>query len=266
MRILITGATDGIGREAVRRLAADGHYLLLHGRDAAKLDALATEVSKDAGGVACHLADLSLLSDAQRLGNDLAANDDPPDVLINNAGVFKASQTQTGDGLDIRFAVNTIAPWILTRRLLPLMPVNGRVVNVSSAAQAPVSIDALGGFMSLSHGAAYAQSKLAITMWSRHMAATAAQAEQVIVAVNPASMLGTKMVKEAFGVDGGDVGIGADILVRAALSDEFADANGLYYDNDARRFDSPHPEGLDDELALALEQSMMAVVERVLGR
>ncbi|MCH9684249.1 MAG: oxidoreductase, partial [Deltaproteobacteria bacterium] len=71
------------------------------------------------------------------------------------------------------------------------------------------------------------------------------------------SMLGTKMVKDAFGVAGDDIGIGADILVRAALADEFAAASGRYFDNDARRFASPHPDALDagkcDEVVRAVE-------------
>ena len=67
----------------------------------------------------------------------------------------------------------------------------------------------------------------------------------VVVAVNPASFLGTKMVKEAYGTSGNDIGIGADILARAATSDEFATASGRYYDNDAGRFADPHPDALD---------------------
>ena len=69
----------------------------------------------------------------------------------------------------------------------------------------------------------------------------------MIVAVNPGSLLGTKMVKEAYGRDGADIQIGADILVKAALSDEFADANGRYFDNDSGQFASPHPDAMDAE-------------------
>ncbi len=97
----------------------------------------------------------------------------------------------------------------------------------------------------LDDGEAYAQSKLAITMWSRHLAEELGPGGPMIVAVNPASMLGTKMVKSGFGVVGNDISIGADILVRAALSDEFADASGKYYDNDVKRFTHAHPDTLD---------------------
>ncbi len=99
---------------------------------------------------------------------------------------------------------------------------------------------------------AYAQSKLAITMWSCHMAMELKENGPAIIAVNPASMLGSKMVKEAYGVAGGDLSIGADILCRAALSDEFAGASGKYFDNDTGRFASPHPDALDAEKNAAL--------------
>jgi hypothetical protein len=91
-------------------------------------------------------------------------------------------------------------------------------------------------------------SKLALTMWSRFLGLALEGKGPAIIAVNPASMLGSKMVKEAYGVTGGDLGIGADILCRAALSDEFSDATGKYFDNDRGIFASPHPDALDDSL------------------
>lgn len=72
------------------------------------------------------------------------------------------------------------------------------------------------------------------------MANTLAHKGPVIVAVNPASFLGSKMVKESYGVAGGDLNIGADILCRAALADEFADASGKYFDNGSDQFAQPH--------------------------
>jgi NAD(P)-dependent dehydrogenase (short-subunit alcohol dehydrogenase family) len=107
---------------------------------------------------------------------------------------------------------------------------------------------------------AYAQSKLALTIWSREMA-LAQKDGPVIVAVNPGSMLGSKMVKEGFGVAGGDIRIGADILTRAALGDEFAEASGLYFDNDSGQFASPHPDALDRHKS----QEVVRVIETVLA-
>ena len=187
------------------------------------------------------------------------------DVLINNAGVLKVSDPITKDGLDVRFVVNTLAPYFLTKKLLPLMNADSRVVNLSSAAQAPVNLLALSGEVQLGDDfQAYAQSKLAITSWSRSMALELGDNGPMIVSVNPSSYLGTKMVKEGFGMAGNDIGIGVDILRRAALEDEFAGASGKYYDNDAKRFNQPHPEALNEGKAKELVQTLDMLLERLL--
>ena len=109
-----------------------------------------------------------------------------------------------------------------------------------------MNLDALAGRASLAdHFTAYAQSKLALTMWSR--ALSLEDGSPVMIAVNPGSMLGSKMVKEGFGVAGGDIRVGAEILTRAALTDEFATASGQYFDNDKGRFAPPHPDALDPQ-------------------
>ncbi len=250
--ILITGATDGIGLETARRLATDGHRVLLHGRSADKLDAAARAVGDPAGR---YLADLSRLADVEALAAAIAVEHQRLDVLINNAGVFKTPVTTTAEGLDVRFMVNTLAPYALTRRLLPLFAREGRIVNLSSAAQSPVSLRALTGESRLSDMEAYAQSKLALTMWSATLAAELTDGP-VVVAVNPGSLLASKMVREGFGVAGSDLGIGAEILARAALSPDFADASGRYFDNDAGRFGPPHPDALDLDKSRALVRAM----------
>ena len=117
------------------------------------------------------------------------------------------------------------------------------------------------GQLDASDGAAYAQSKLALTMWSRSMALSLNDDGPAIIAVNPRSMIGSKMVKEAYGVAGGDLRIGADILCRAALSDEFADASGRYFDNDTGQFASPHP----DAQNIQKREAIVRVIEAVLG-
>ena len=131
-KILITGATDGIGLETARILVADGHHVLLHGRSKYKLEAVHEELSK-VGTVESYIADLSDVNDTKNLASDITAKHESLDVLINNAGVLKTPNPITADGSDIRFVVNTIAPYMLTKALLPLMNSNGRIVNLSSA-------------------------------------------------------------------------------------------------------------------------------------
>ena len=110
--ILITGATDGIGLETARMLVSLGHNVLLHGRSPAKLENVESALSAiaDGGQVDSHLADLSRLADVEALATAVAERNTNLEVLINNAGVYNTPDRLTQDGLDVRFAVNTIAP------------------------------------------------------------------------------------------------------------------------------------------------------------
>ncbi|SMP67603.1 short chain dehydrogenase [Neorhodopirellula lusitana] len=246
-RILLTGATDGIGLATAKTLVSLGHHVMLHGRSNEKLERVKqalSAMSADAT-VESYVADLSDMSDVESFAKAVAHTHERLDVLINNAGVFVAANPVTSDGIDLRFAVNTIAPYLLTQRLLPLLGKSGRVINLSSAAQAPVEMDAFRGDRRLADGEAYAQSKLALTMWSRSLATTLGEHGPAIIAVNPGSFLGSKMVKEAYGAAGKDLNIGAEILTRAALDDDFASASGKYFDNDSGQFASPHPDAID---------------------
>jgi len=246
--IFITGATDGIGLETAKLLAPQGHTLLIHGRNADKLASVKEELTAvtGVGPVETYKADFSVMANVEALAAEVLRAHERVDILINNAGVFKTSKPRTDEGYDLRFAVNTFAPYILTARLMPVIPKTGRVINLSSAAQAPVDLSALAGETELGDMPAYAQSKLAITMWTRAMA-EAHPDGPLFSAVNPGSLLNTNMVKAGWGGSDNDVGIGADILVRAALSDEFKGRSGDYFDNDSGRFAPPHPNGLDEK-------------------
>lgn len=264
--ILVTGSTDGIGLETARLLVLQGHHVLLHGRNPAKLEDVEKTLSglPDGGPVESYVADLSRLSDVAAFAKAVAEGHDKLDALINNAGVFKTPTLITQDGLDIRFAVNTIAPYLLTQKLLPLLGASGRVVNLSSAAQSPVNPEALAGRVRLSDDlTAYAQSKLALTMWSLSMALSLKDEGPAIIAVNPGSLLGTKMVKEGFGMPGNDIRIGVDILIRAALADEFKTASGQYFNNDSGEFASPHPDALNVQKTEEIVRTIEAVLAEI---
>ncbi|MEM9277606.1 MAG: SDR family NAD(P)-dependent oxidoreductase [Pseudomonadota bacterium] len=258
--ILITGSTDGIGLLTAKMLAADGHTALLHGRSESKLEVAAAEI---AGNIETYKADLSSMKDVKAFAAAVMQKHHHIDVLINNAGVFKVPNPQTADGYDMRMIVNTVAPYLLTKLLMPVMTSNSRVVNLSSAAQAPVEHMAFEPNADLGDGEAYAQSKLAITMWSKHMADQLGSDGPSIIAVNPASFLGSKMVKEAYGTQGNDMSIGANILMRAALDDEFADASGRYFDNDRGSFANPHPDALDPTKNAAVVEAIEELLPKL---
>ncbi len=261
--ILITGATDGIGLETAKLLFQKSHHLLIHGRSATKMAELESSLSALSGGGSfeSYLADMSQLNEVDAMAKAIIDKHDTLDVLINNAGVFKMANPVTHNGLDARFVVNTFAPYKLTNQLLPLIGAGGRVVNLSSAAQATVNIEAMTGKTKLADMDAYAQSKLAITMWSIDLAG---QTEApVVIAVNPGSLLATKMVKEGFGTAGNDIGIGANILCRAALDDEFAKASGQYFDNDRGQFGPPHPDALDANKREIVVNAIGSVVNQI---
>jgi len=268
--ILLTGATDGIGLETAKMLLAQGHTVLLHGRNKDKLNTVQASLNADypQGSTVSYVADLSDMAQVQALAknvlSDLQQADKILDVLINNAGVYKLANITTKAGLDARFAVNTIAPYLLTKLLLPAMNTQSRVVNVSSAAQSSINFESLVGNRPLSDSVAYAQSKLAITMWSRHLGLALKATGPLVVSVNPKSLLGSKMVKDAYGLDGGDLKLGADIFCRAALSDEFKEATGLYFDNDTERFAPPHPDALNNDKTQQLIDTLDALLRSLI--
>ena len=266
-KILLTGATDGIGFETARALAEHGHHLLLHGRSETKMAEVVRVLNADypQSKVESYCADLSRFGEIRSMLQAITQAHDSLDVIINNAGVFKIADPLTQDGLDIRFVVNTVAPYIITRTLLSLLAHDGRVVNLSSAAQAPIDLDALRGKKHIDQAfQAYAQSKLAITIWSQELARALAP-KQVMIAVNPGSLLASKMVKEGFGVAGNDLKIGADILLRTALSEEFAQASGKYFDNDSKQLSAPHTEALNRNKAHQLIETINLIVEKHYG-
>ena len=241
-KILVTGATDGIGFETAKLLAREGQHLLIHGRSKEKIQSTVTKIKSAFPNalVESYLADLSKFDDIYSLANAILKQHKSLDVIINNAGVLKMPSPITEDGLDARFVVNTIAPAIISELLLPILAKDGRIINLSSAAQAPVGSNALLGITKLNDDMqAYAQSKLALTMWV-HEKAKELISSQVVVAVNPGSLLASKMVKEGFGISGNDLTIGAQVLVDAALSDKFQGASGKYFDNDKGDFSNSH--------------------------
>jgi NAD(P)-dependent dehydrogenase (short-subunit alcohol dehydrogenase family) len=202
--VLITGSTDGLGRHLALRLGAAGARILIHGRDAGR----AQEVREDilaAGGPepVVLLADLADLREVDRLADRIRRGVDRLDVLVNNAGVGfgapGAARQLSADGVELRFAVNYLAAYRLTRLLVPLLTASApaRVVNVASGGQQAVDFaDPMleRGYDGVS---AYRRSKLAMIMFTFDLAAELADAGVTVNAVHPATYMDTTMVREA---------------------------------------------------------------------
>lgn len=251
-KILITGSTSGIGKLVALELAKDGHELIIHGRseesvNQAILDIKAESNNKSIKGFAADFSDLDSVNDMADSLNKLG---DKIDVLINNAGVYKSANQKNKDRLDMRIVVNYLAPYLFTKKLMSLLNDNSRVINLSSAAQSSVSLELLEGKEDVSEGIAYAQSKLALTMWSFYLAKSLNGVS--VIAVNPGSLLNTNMVKEAFGHHLAPAEKGAEILHALAVSNEYLNITGKYFDNDRGNFGEAHPDAYNKEKVHAL--------------
>ncbi len=254
--IFITGSTDGIGKLAAIKLAKEGHEIFLHGRNQDKLKLAISEVKAQSQNenIKGYLADFTDLDSIKEMARQMNNEQSHIDILINNAGVFKSNRSQNKDGLDVRFVVNYLAPCLLTDELMPLLKKGNeaRIINLSSAAQSPVSHLALTGKQQISVNESYAQSKLALSMWSFWLSEK--QKDMVIIAVNPGSLLNTKMAKEAYGTHWSSADKGANILYELAISEKHKEMTGQYFDNDAGSYSQAHPDAYNETLIQNLNE------------
>ncbi|MEN0051635.1 MAG: SDR family NAD(P)-dependent oxidoreductase [Bacteroidota bacterium] len=262
--ILITGSTDGIGKLAAIKLAKDGHQVYLHGRSSEKLQRVIEEVKVASKNekIKGFVADLSDLDAVRKMAKVVKAEISQLDVLINNAGVFKSPNALNKDGLDLRLVVNYLAPYVLTDELLPVLEAseNARIINLSSAAQSTVSKGFLTGTTQISTQEAYAQSKLALTIWSFDLAKK--QSDISVIAVNPGSLLNTRMVQEAYGRYWSSADKGANILYDLAVSQQYEGITGKYFDNDKGGFGAAHADAYKEALIKQLMETTIAVLEK----
>ncbi|MEM9510388.1 MAG: SDR family NAD(P)-dependent oxidoreductase [Cyanobacteria bacterium P01_E01_bin.35] len=246
--ILITGSTDGIGKLVGIKFAEQGHEVYLHGRNPEKLATVVSEIKEETKNenIKGFMADFSDLDAVKQMTQEIKQHLSKLDVLINNAGVYNSSKSQNSDGLDMRFAVNYLAPFLLTNELMPLLKQGEepRIINLSSAAQSSVDYELLTGNKKRSPSKAYAQSKLALTMWSFYLAKQ--DPDINVIAVNPGSLLNTNMVKEAFGNYWSSADKGANILYELAVSEDYHDASGKYFDNDRGTFGESYPDAYSE--------------------
>jgi NAD(P)-dependent dehydrogenase (short-subunit alcohol dehydrogenase family) len=232
--ILVTGATDGLGKRVAFELAASGATVLLHGRSRKRLEATLEEAREGTGSekLGFYLADLSSLGEVRTLAERVLTEQDRLDVLVNNAGVIVGERRESEDGYELTFAVNYLAHFLLTHLLLPLLrdSAPARVVNVASAGQSPIDFDDV--MLERGYGGmkAYTQRKLAQVIFTFELAERLGASGVTVNALHPASLMDTKMVLETFGRSMSTVKEGAEATVRLAASPELEGVTGRYFD------------------------------------
>lgn len=241
--VLVTGSTDGVGKLVAEQLARAGAHVLVHGRNPEKGARVVADVRRATGNdaVTYYNADFSSLDEVRRLGATIVEAHDRLDVLINNAGIGGGPQPRTRretsrDGYELRFAVNYLAPFLLTHLLLPTLrrSVPARVVNVASAGQYPIDFDDVMLTRRYEGWHAYAQSKLAQVMFTITLAERLAGSGVTVNALHPATYMNTKIVIEGGNAPRSTVEEGAHAIVYVATSPELETVTGAYFDGTRR--------------------------------
>lgn len=263
--VVLVGATSGIGRAAAQRLAADGHTLILVGRNEKRGESLLRELGRTPAGAASSFlaADVATAAGVDRVAQYVIERTDRVDVLVNNAGIVAPERTETEEGMELNFAVHHLAPFSMTARLLPLLQAGqGRVVNVNSdnhrkpvrGGPGPVKLDFsdLHAEHSYDPFLAYSRGKLANLLFTYELHRR--HPELTVLAFHP-GLVRTDLPRsfpriQAFLVTALAMSPrrGAEPLVRLAMSPEVR--SGGYYD----RFDlaESSPESHDPEAAARL--------------
>jgi len=233
--ILITGSTDGVGRRVAERLGAAGATILIHGRDAERAASLKATIERAGGEAAVYLADFSSLEAVRALAEAVARDRPRLDVLINNAGIGVggpgARRETSRDGCELRFAVNYLAGFLLTRLLLPrVVAARGRIVNVASIGQQAIDFDEVMLTRGYSGRRAYCQSKLAEIMFAFDLAEELEGAGVAVNALHPATYMDTTMARRDGVEPLSSVDEGAEAILRLAVAPLGEGESGRYYD------------------------------------
>ncbi|MDA8139519.1 MAG: SDR family oxidoreductase [Desulfobacteraceae bacterium] len=231
--ILITGATDGIGKLAALRLADQRVQVLIHGRNPEKVTAVVAEAKNSSGNKKIEglSADFSSLSEVRRLAEEILERHPRLDVLINNAGVGFADERYSRDGHELRFAVNYLAPFLFTHLLLPALKnaAPARIVNVASAGQYPVDFEDIMLEKHFDGIKAYRRSKLSLIMFTFDLAEELKEARITVNAMHPGTYLNTNMVRRAKVTPLGEPDSGAQAEVFLATSPALEGVTGQYF-------------------------------------
>ena len=234
--ILITGATAGLGKMTAERFAQAGAKVLLHGRNQEKGQKVLEEIQTSTGNQKLEYfnADLSSLQSTVQLAEDLISSGVQIDILINNAGLgggpeTKGDRQSSSDGFELIWAVNYLAPVLLTRKLLPIINEDARIINVASVAQTELDFDDLNMEKYYDSYTAYARSKLALIMFTFDLADEVKDQGIIVNALHPSTLMDTDMAIDHFGGTQSTVEEGFEAVKHLATSEEMEGVTGEYF-------------------------------------
>jgi NAD(P)-dependent dehydrogenase (short-subunit alcohol dehydrogenase family) len=236
--VLVTGATDGIGRQVVRELAARGVRTIVHGRSKAKVDKTLEQLRAELPGAELDgvAFDVGRLAEVRRGAAAILERAPELHVLVNNAAIFANERVVTEDGLEATFAVDYLGPFLLTELLAARLEASAsaapsRVIDVASIAHTRGRIEF--DDMQLTRGwtgySAYAAAKLALVMHAQSLADRRDATKLVAYSLHP-GVIATKLLRQGFGpVQGGSVEQGARTIVRLATGETVDEPSGTYF-------------------------------------
>lgn len=251
--ILITGATDGLGKALAFELSGhSGIRLVLHGRSQERLEKLEKELAGGPADITTVQADFAELAQVARLAERIRGLTDDISVLVNNAGVSSGHARQlSADGHELCFAVNHLAPFLLTKRLLPLLRAGApaRVVNVASLSQTSIDFDDLAMAHGYTRQRAYSVSKLALVMAGMELGERFDPGVLTVNSLHPGTYMPTKMLDSPeLSIDSLDTGVRSTL--RLAFDSELAYMTGRFFDRGTETH--AHPDAYRSELRTEL--------------
>jgi NAD(P)-dependent dehydrogenase (short-subunit alcohol dehydrogenase family) len=259
--ILITGATDGHGRALAAELAAAGATVLIHGRDDTRGQETIEKIHARTGNGKLHWlrADLASLDDVRALAEQVKRDNDRLDALVNNAGIGTTTDRDTHrmesyDGYELRFAVNYLSGYLLTRLLLPLLEASApaRIVNVTSAGQAPIDFDDVMLERHYNGVQAYCQSKLAQIMFTLDLAEELRDRAVSATCLHPATYMPTKIVNAEGITPSSPLEQGVRATLRLVADPQLDGVTGRYFNG--TRAAGPHPQAHDPKARRRLRE------------
>jgi NAD(P)-dependent dehydrogenase (short-subunit alcohol dehydrogenase family) len=259
--ILITGATDGLGRALATELATAGATLLVHGRSDARGQETIADIQTKTGNDKLRWlrADFASLDEVRGLAEQVASESPQLDALVNNAGIGATNsgedrRTESRDGHELRFAVNYLAGYLLTRLLLPTLEQSApaRIVNVSSAGQAPIDFDDVMLERGYDGVRAYCQSKLAQVMFTLDLAEELHDRGVTATCLHPATYMPTKIVLADGANPISSLDEGVQATLRLVADPDMEGVTGRYFNG--QRPAHPHSQADDPQARRQLRQ------------